>query len=94
MKLWHFCLFFTLACENIFIKTHSTEGKCVIGLENILFAGICASYSQEVLQAGTVKGLKAQLWRGHPQLMFPKKEMQGRTCQNLHRYVLGKINSC
>ena len=31
--------FVALACERIFIKTHSTESRCAIGPENILFAG-------------------------------------------------------
>ena len=53
----------------------------------------CASFSPDVLQTGTVKGLMAQLWRGHPQLMFPNKEIQGRTCPKMLRYVLGKIFS-
>ena len=28
-----------MACERIFIKTHSVENRCVIGPENRLFAG-------------------------------------------------------
>ena len=34
-----FCVFFALACERIFIKTHSTEIRFVTGPGNILFAG-------------------------------------------------------
>ena len=30
-----------LACKWIFIKTHSIESRLVIGLQNILFAGVC-----------------------------------------------------
>ena len=32
-----FLFFFALACERIFIKMHSTESRCVIGPENILY---------------------------------------------------------
>ena len=32
-------IFFTLACERIFIKTHRIESRCVIGPEHLLFAG-------------------------------------------------------
>ena len=32
-----FVFFFALACERIFIKTHSTEKRFVIRPENILF---------------------------------------------------------
>ena len=39
--------FFALACEKIFIKMHSTESRCVIGLEKIL----CASFSQDTVLA-------------------------------------------
>ena len=34
-----FRLLFALACERIFIKTHSVESRYVIGPENIQFAG-------------------------------------------------------
>ena len=34
-----FVFFFTLACERIFIKTHSVESRCVMGPGNILPAG-------------------------------------------------------
>ena len=36
----------------------STESRCVTGPENILFLGVLASFSPEMLQAGAVKGLK------------------------------------
>ena len=35
----------------------STESRCVIGPENILFLGVRASFSPEILQAGAVMGL-------------------------------------
>ena len=42
-----FFLFFLFALpfERIFTKTHSVESRCVIGPENILFAGVCAHFS-------------------------------------------------
>ena len=44
--LSHFILFFfALVCETVFIKTHDTERRCVIGLENILFAGACINFT-------------------------------------------------
>ena len=53
-----FAFFFTLACERSLIKTHSAESRCVTGPENIPFLRcICASFSQEILHAGAVKGL-------------------------------------
>ena len=55
-----FRFFFTLACDRIFIKTHNTESRCVIELENILFARACVRaciFSPEILRAGAVKGL-------------------------------------
>ena len=43
-----FCfLFFAQACGRIFIQTHSTESRWVIGPENILFAGACVHRSAE-----------------------------------------------
>ena len=37
---------------------HNTESRFVIGLTNtVLFAGMCAHFSPEILQAGTVKEL-------------------------------------
>ena len=42
------------------MKTHSTENRCVIGPENILFLRrVCATFGPENLQAGAVKGLRA-----------------------------------
>ena len=32
-------IFFALACERIFIETHSIESRCVMGAENILLTG-------------------------------------------------------
>ena len=39
---------------------HSTESRCVTGLENILCRRVHASSSLEILPAGAVKGLKAR----------------------------------
>ena len=33
-----FVSFLALACERVFIKTHSVESRCVTGPENTLFA--------------------------------------------------------
>ena len=56
-----FFFFFMLARERIFIKMHSTESRCVTGLENILFLnGVHAAVSPGILPAGAVKGLKTQ----------------------------------
>ena len=55
LQPFFFLFFFTLACERTFIKTHSTESKCVNGPENILFAGgasVHPSARKENLQAG------------------------------------------
>ena len=53
---------FALACERIFIKTDSTESRCVIGPENILFLRhLRGSFSPEILQAGATKGLMISL---------------------------------
>ena len=58
-----FAIFFALACERIFIETHSTENRFVIRLETILFLRrVNASFSPEILQAGAVNGLKHTCW--------------------------------
>ena len=45
--------------NRIFIKTPSTESRCVIGPENIPFKGASVKYfSPEILQALAVKGVK------------------------------------
>ena len=57
-KPFFFLLFFSLALERFFIKTHRTESRCVIGPENVLFLRhVRASFSPEILLPGTVKGL-------------------------------------
>ena len=44
------------------IKTRSTESRCVIGPENLLFLRcVHASSGPEILQTGAVKGLKQTL---------------------------------
>ena len=53
-----FVFFFALSSERIFMKTHSTEGRCVIGPENTVCMRIRASFSPEILQALALKGLK------------------------------------
>ena len=55
-----FVFFFALACKRIFFKTHIIESRCIIRLENILFAFVgvfvhlSASFSPEMIQAGAV----------------------------------------
>jgi len=44
-----FVFFLTLARERSFIKTHSIESRCVIGPENILFAGASVHLSAQKL---------------------------------------------
>ena len=47
------------------MKTRSTESRCVIGQENILFVGESVHLSApEILQAGAVKGLSAMFTFG------------------------------
>ena len=54
----HFFLFFPLACERLFIQTHSIEGRCFTGPGNILFADASVHLSARTfLQVGAVKGL-------------------------------------
>ena len=37
---------------------HCIESRFVTGAENTLFAGVCALFSPQILQAGAVNGLK------------------------------------
>jgi len=53
-----FVFVFVLACERIFIKLLSIEGRCVTGPENIVRSRVHASFSPEVLHVGAVKGLR------------------------------------
>ena len=39
-----FVFLFALACERIFMRMHCTESRCVIGPDNILFAGASAHF--------------------------------------------------
>ena len=48
---------FTLACERIFIKMHSTESRCVIKQENTLFAGASGHLSAGNFTGGDSDGL-------------------------------------
>ena len=50
--------FFALAGERIFIKTFSIESRCVIGPENILFAGVIGP--ENILFAGESLDLSAR----------------------------------
>ena len=52
-----FVFFFASACERIFIKTHTIESRCDTEPGNRLFAGCPCTFSPDILQAGTVKGL-------------------------------------
>ena len=53
-----FVFFFALACERIFIKMHSAESRCVVGPENILFAGVSVHLSDQ-------KFYRLGQWRGY-----------------------------
>ena len=53
-----FVFFFTLACERIFIKTHSIENRSCRTVKYTVCRRIRASFSPVVLQARAVKGLK------------------------------------
>ena len=58
LPLSFFDFLLALALERLFIKTHRTGSKCVIGPENVLFLRqVRASFSPEMLLAGAVKGL-------------------------------------
>ena len=49
---------------------------------------MCALFSPDILLAGAVKGLKAQLPRDPPWVTFLNKEKQGRAYpQNIHTRV-------
>ena len=52
-----FLLFFALACERVFIKTHSIESRCHRTGKYTLCWRVRASFSTGILQAGAVKGL-------------------------------------
>ena len=49
--------FFELACERVFIKMHSIESRCYRTGKYTVCRRVRASFSPEILQAGTVKGL-------------------------------------
>ena len=49
--------FFTLACEKVSIKMHSTEKGCYRTGKYTVCRGVCTSFSLESLQAGAVMGL-------------------------------------
>ena len=55
--LWIFDFFFRMACERIFIKTHSIESRRVIGPERTVCRRVRASFSPVIIQAGAVMGL-------------------------------------
>ena len=63
-SFFFFFLFFALACEKIFIKTHSIESRCAIGPEarpSIFQPGNVTCWSSEgvnIIQAYTVMSLK------------------------------------
>ena len=44
-----FRLFSALACERIFMKTHSIDCRCVIGSGNIMFSGAFVKFSARKL---------------------------------------------
>ena len=45
-----------LACEKIFIKTHSTESRCYRTGNYTVYRHVPASFRPEIVQAGAVKG--------------------------------------
>ena len=53
-----FVFFFAQACKRIFSKTHSIESRCYRTGKYTVCRRVLSSLSPEILQAGTVKGLK------------------------------------
>jgi len=52
--------FLALACERIFIKTHSIESrKCYRTGRYTVYRRVHATFSPEIVQAGAVKGLNS-----------------------------------
>ena len=78
--LWPFCLLFALTCERVFIKTHSIEARCVIGLKRIAVCRcVCASFSLEILQAEAVKGFKLKPFGPHSFVLLCFKAVESVT---------------
>ena len=65
--------FFALACERVFIETHSIESRCYRTGKYTVCRCTCASFSLEILQAGAVKGLISLLY---PKIHFRAQEYQ------------------
>ena len=59
-----FVFILALASARISIKMHSIKSRFVIGLDDILFAGMCVCervlFSPDILQPGTVKELRVR----------------------------------
>ena len=49
--------FFTLACERVFIETHSIESRCYRPEKWTVCRRVCVSFSPDILQVGAMKGL-------------------------------------
>ena len=54
-----FSFLFTLACERIFIKTHSPKSRCVVGLENVPGKSVHLS-TRRFYTLGYSEGVKAK----------------------------------
>ena len=52
-------LIFALACERIFIETHSIENRCYRTRKYTVCGSVPASFSPDIFQAGAVTGLMA-----------------------------------
>ena len=57
-----FVIFFALACEWIFIKSHSTENRCYRTEKYTVCRRVRASISLDILQAAAVKGLIDEIY--------------------------------
>ena len=57
LKLFLAFFLLALACERIFIKTHSSENRCYRTRKYTVWRRVRASFSPGILQAGTVKWL-------------------------------------
>ena len=53
-----FVFFFAQSCKRIFTKAHSIESRCYRTGKYTVCRRVLSSLSPEILQAGTVKGLK------------------------------------
>ena len=81
---------FSLACERIFIKTHSIKRRCAIGPENLLFAGASVHLSarkfyrlgSEVVK-GQVQHVSESVWPSDKALGWQQRASLTNRVQNL-----------